>query len=246
MFPKFIRGLGKISLIISGLAVILFLIFYADKLLQYDVQSRGIELTKDGAEQVKLINEYRKTAIQLIGGIVIAIGLYLTWRRIRAMEKTVFVTEEGQITDRFSKVVEQLGNKESLAVRLGGIYALQRIAKDSKNDHWMVMEVLSAFVRNYRPDKNEQAKEDTSLQENSQEPINRKLPTDIQAILTVIGMQTIVFDVDENRINLSGAQLEGAIKLTVEQLKSARTIKRAQIDHPLLEALKKDVKFKGE
>jgi hypothetical protein len=29
-------------------------------------------------------------------------------------------TQEGQITDRFSKAVEQLGTKDSLEVRLGG------------------------------------------------------------------------------------------------------------------------------
>ena len=139
-FSKYIQSLSRIILVLVILVGILLLIFHADRLLQYDVQSRGIELAGDGAERVKLINEYRKTIIQLIGGIVIAVGLYLTWRRIQAIERTVFVSEEGQITDRFSKAIEQLGNRESLAVRLGGIYALERIAKDFKADHWTVME----------------------------------------------------------------------------------------------------------
>jgi hypothetical protein len=51
------------------------------------------------------------------------------------------------LTERFTRAVEQLGNKESLTIRLGGIYALERIAQDSERDHWTVMEVLCSFVR---------------------------------------------------------------------------------------------------
>jgi hypothetical protein len=38
---------------------------------------------------------------------------------------------------------------DKLDVRLGGIYALERIAKGSKRDHPTVVEVLSAFVREH-------------------------------------------------------------------------------------------------
>lgn len=34
-------------------------------------------------------------------------------------------------------------------VRIGGIYALDRIARDSKRDHWTVMQALSAFIRDH-------------------------------------------------------------------------------------------------
>jgi hypothetical protein len=40
-----------------------------------------------------------------------------------------------------------LGDEKNRAVRLGGIYALERIAKNSETDYWSVMEVLSAYVR---------------------------------------------------------------------------------------------------
>jgi hypothetical protein len=51
-------------------------------------------------------------------------------------------------------------------------------------------------------------------------PEVRKVPLDIQAILTVLGRQKIIFnDRDPNRLNsrmthLEGAELEGAFKLT--------------------------------
>ena len=56
------------------------------------------------------------------------------------------IAEQGHITERYTKAIQQLGDT-SLAVRLGGIYALERIAIDSERDHPTVVEVLSAFVR---------------------------------------------------------------------------------------------------
>src|ERR1051326_4057166 len=48
--------------------------------------------------------------------------------------RTHELTEQGQITDRYTKAVEQLGS-DKLDVRIGGIYALERITRDSPNDH---------------------------------------------------------------------------------------------------------------
>src|SRR4030095_3240581 len=78
---------------------------------------------------------------QILGGAALLVGLYFTSQTLRT-------TQEGQITDRFTKAITQLGDT-SLAVRLGGIYAFERITKDSPPDHWSVMEVLTAFVREY-------------------------------------------------------------------------------------------------
>jgi hypothetical protein len=54
----------------------------------------------------------------------------------------------GQITDRYTKAVSQLGDK-NLDVRLGGIFALERIAHDSRRDRPTVVEVLRAFVQEH-------------------------------------------------------------------------------------------------
>jgi hypothetical protein len=51
-----------------------------------------------------------------------------------------------RITESFSKAIEQLGS-DKLEVRLGGIYALEWISKESQDDYWTVMENLTAFVR---------------------------------------------------------------------------------------------------
>jgi hypothetical protein len=60
------------------------------------------------------------------------------------------VSREGQATDRYTKAITQLGDDKP-DVRIGGIYALERVARDSKKDHPAVMEVLAAFVREHSP-----------------------------------------------------------------------------------------------
>ena len=51
-----------------------------------------------------------------------------------------------RVTESFSKAIEHLGS-DKLEVRLGGIYALERISRESAPDYWTVMENLTAFVR---------------------------------------------------------------------------------------------------
>jgi hypothetical protein len=80
-----------------------------------------------------------------VGGTVI-VGIAGFWANVRNTNKTTALTLQGQVTDRYSKVIEQLGS-EKLDVRIGGIYALERIARDSARDHPTIMEVLTAFIR---------------------------------------------------------------------------------------------------
>lgn len=143
--------------------------------------------------------------------------------------RTYRLTQQGQITDRYTKAIEQLGD-EKLDVRLGGIYALERIAVDSERDHPTVVEVLSAFVRE---------RADASRPENQ---VKARLATDIQAVLTVLsdlphrlsgrgdlegalltGAELGRADLSGawlEEVNLSGAQLSGA-NLSCAQLRSA-------------------------
>jgi hypothetical protein len=53
--------------------------------------------------------------------------------------RTYRLAQQGQITDRYAKAIEQLGS-ENLDVRLGGIYALERIGKDSAHDEATIAE----------------------------------------------------------------------------------------------------------
>ena len=95
------------------------------------------------------------------------------------------LTQEKLVTDRFSKSVEQLG-KEKITVRIGGIYALERIANDSPKDFWTIMEVLTSYVRENSPlppELNEQEIMQRQVELKKLEEVS----IDVQAVLTVIG-----------------------------------------------------------
>jgi len=159
------------------------------------------------SDRLKAENANLTVVAQICGGLALLIGLCFTGWNARIAQKNMAIAqrnmeiaEDGKITDRMSKAVEQLAS-DKLAIRLGGIYALERIAKDSERDHPQVIEVLTAFIRENSP-----IKESTSVEEGLI-PIG----TDIQAILTVICLRDKTDDIDLRRANLSKAYLSEAI-----------------------------------
>ncbi len=129
-------------------------------------------------------------------------------------QATLRLTEQGQITERFTRAIDQLGatdgnGNKPLEIRLGGIYALERIARDSEEDHGPIMEVLTAYVREHAPWPPNPSGERTS-----ETPDRRKPSVDIQAILQVLGRReeyrvpaNYLNRLDLRRTNLSGANL---------------------------------------
>ncbi|MFJ9965979.1 pentapeptide repeat-containing protein [Streptomyces avermitilis] len=81
----------------------------------------------------------------LVSMATLAVAAF-AWMSIKQVNSEQNITREGQITDRYNAAVENLGNS-SQDVRLGGIYALQRIMEDSPRDQPTVIDVLSAYVR---------------------------------------------------------------------------------------------------
>ncbi|MEU0405304.1 pentapeptide repeat-containing protein [Streptomyces sp. NPDC006197] len=80
-------------------------------------------------------------------------ALVFTALSLRATHDQISVAEQGQITDRYTKAIDQLGapGPDHLQIRLGGIYALERLASDSPRDQQTIVEVLSAFIRTTSP-----------------------------------------------------------------------------------------------
>jgi hypothetical protein len=91
--------------------------------------------------QGQLQNNIRTTLLQGLAGIVVVAGAVATWRQVQ-------ISREGQITDRLTRAVDQLGSK-NVDVRIGGLYALERIAKNSVADRTTIQFQLGAFVRNH-------------------------------------------------------------------------------------------------
>ena len=58
-------------------------------------------------------NEARKTLAQIIGGVLLILSFYSTVQTVQLQSETLNATRDGQITDRFTKAIEQLGSLDS-------------------------------------------------------------------------------------------------------------------------------------
>jgi len=104
------------------------------------------------------------STLGLLATVTAGISLYLNYQQ----------GQERLVTDRFAKAVEQLGSKEP-DVRIGAVYSLERIARDSPKDQGTIMEVLTAFIRNK-----------ARLPEDKKQKL-KPVETDVQSALTVLG-----------------------------------------------------------
>lgn len=158
-------------------------------------------------------NEARKTLAQILGGFAVLVGLYFAANNFMLQTENLSAIRDGQITDRYAKAVEQLGAETTytngkktikLEVRLGAIYALERIARDSKRDHATVMEILTAYVRENTSNKRKDNEEEAG-------DVQTQSPrADIQAILTVLCRRERKNDMRAHYLNLRESDLMGA------------------------------------
>ena len=139
----------------------------------------------------------RGRLLTLGAGLFAAGALWFTARSFTLSRHAFELTEQGQVTERYSKAIEQLGS-EKLDVRVGGIYALERIARDSVTDHWAIMEVLSAFIREHSHVQSSSPEPEDS---SSQKP-QADVQADVQAAATVIGRRDYKRDPESEEIFL--------------------------------------------
>ncbi|WP_258018010.1 pentapeptide repeat-containing protein [Streptomyces noursei] len=102
------------------------------------------------ADRMNAVNNVRTTLLQAIGGAVVRSGAYATRRQLRVSQDELNATREGDVTDRFSRAMEQLGSDQP-DVRIGGMYALWRIADRSVRDHEAVVSIMVAYLRTHLP-----------------------------------------------------------------------------------------------
>ena len=140
----------------------------------------------------------RGRVLTLGAGLLATGALLFTARRF-------VLSRDGQVTDRYTKALEQLGC-EKLDVRIGGIHALERVARDSPRDHPAVMEMLAAFIR-------ERSHEQWPPPHPGGQARERSVRPDVHAAITVVGRRLTERDigpVDLARADLTGADLGGA------------------------------------
>ncbi|WP_093797196.1 pentapeptide repeat-containing protein [Streptomyces sp. Wb2n-11] len=135
----------------------------------------------------------------LLSPLIAAAGIWYSNNQVRDQLKIssqeLNVTQEGQITDRYTKAVESL-DKKAMDVRLGGIYALQRIMEDSPRDHPTIANVLATYIRTHT----DKASKDGEVS------------ADVHAALTVLAYRDTTRDkffyLDLRHTHLSGIELQ--------------------------------------
>jgi hypothetical protein len=159
---------------------------------------------------VEAVRTFFPALIAVIGGPLLIWRVVTAQLQATAAQHQVGIARQAHYTDLFTKAVEQLGavrpltdfhpnvgaksksrekHEPNLEVRLGAIFILDRIAQESEQHYWPVMEVLCAYLRN-----KENTGEFMTLRKNQDvhDWINSvPLPRlDVQTALTVIGRRS--------------------------------------------------------
>jgi hypothetical protein len=128
-----------VVLAVVALAIVALIWPVTDLIAAHDV---GLMTGAQRAVHLQAAREAVRTQLLSLGAGVFAAGALI----FTALN--FILSRQGQMTDRYTKAITQLGSKE-VDVRMGGIYALERVARDSARDHPTVMEVLAAFIREH-------------------------------------------------------------------------------------------------
>jgi uncharacterized protein YjbI with pentapeptide repeats len=198
-WPPGIRWLAGLAIVVLA-AAIMWALFVplADWLARHDVGSAKPAL-------VQTARDAARGRLLTLGAGLVAVGALVFTAR------TFILSREGQVTDRYTKAIAQLGD-EKLDVRIGGIYALERVARDSAKDHPTVMEVLTAFIR-------EHSREPLPSPDAGGQERARSTRPDVRAAVTVIGRRDAKRDIQP--IDLTGGDL-GDATLTEAKLTGAK------------------------
>ena len=169
--------------------------------------------------------------VYLIGGILLLAQIQASSKRAKAaedtataMQKTVNLTEKGNVAERFKNAIEHLGH-ESPSIRLGGIYALHHIAQedgeaeeegDVEEYRERVFQILCAHVREtttqevYKPQERIFPKEGADT--TGQPGLKTNIPSiEIESISNLLFVRNKSHTIYRKfRANLERAILEGA------------------------------------
>jgi len=190
--------------LIGILSAILFFAIVAWKVPKWQAQ----QITNSSEKRLEIENAARSTLLQALGGLFFFVTAYFTWRSLK-------VSEGKEITGRLSKAIEMLSDEKTYT-RLGGIYILERMVRDSSEDHWAVMKLLCSYIR-MRSSSNESKKgTETKVSEDIQSAfeviINRNIANDTQSLKNrLLDLREVdLSGIEINSVNLSYLRLEGS------------------------------------
>ncbi len=211
------RRLGRLLLLILALVLLAgvsaLVIRFAPPWL---VSTKGLT----GSARLNELSRVRVALVVIIlGALAAAVALYLLRSTVHERREE---NQERLLIERFMRAVDQLGHP-ALDVRLGGIYSLERLARESPEHHPPIVEILAAYVREHAPwptrgsgrgGNGSRPGAGTAAGAGHGSEARSRPPTDVQAALTVLGRRVLEQDTDAplflSYSGLSGATLTGA------------------------------------
>jgi hypothetical protein len=144
---------GLLGLVLVA-AVVLSVYWLPERLISGDLgRDAGGQLKP--TELLKATDDARKSLLQGIGGLLFLATAFFTYQQLK-------VSRDNHTTEQFTKAIDHLGS-ERMDVRVGGIYALERIARASRDgrERGPVLEILSTYVREHAPKERRPAEPDS-------------------------------------------------------------------------------------
>ena len=194
---RMVRLVGGIAAVVLVLAIALVLFVPAAHwLAHHDIGSAKEPLLQ--AAQVAA-----RGRLLTLGAGLFAAGALLGAADVTLSQRTQQLTE--QVIDRYTRAVARLGS-DKVDVRIGGIHALERVARDSARDRPPVMAVLTAFIR-------EQSREEWPPPDPDGWELVPFPRPDVQAAVAVVGhrkQERNIRPIDLTGADLTCADLTGA------------------------------------
>jgi len=165
--------------------------------------------------------------VAAIGAVATLVVGFLNFRTGR---RQLQLALSSQMTDRFTKAIDQLGG-DNMAVRIGGIFALERIARDSLTDEsakytlQSIAYTLATFVRKSQPS--------SAIQESSYIPMLKIRAPDVQAAMTVLCRSPLCDD----RVSASNDDLRNLNRTDLRMDLSRTDLRRASLSGARLDGV---------
>lgn len=153
-----------------------------------------------------------KTALRgiayAIGSLVAAVTLFaavpFTLVKTWINERNTVASEQGLITDRITKAVEQLGSVKveflegrevavpNIELRTGALISLERIARDSRRDYIGIIDIICSYIRENALSRVDEEKTARAKEElgSSALQVFMSIRSDVQAALFILGRRT--------------------------------------------------------
>lgn len=118
-----------------------------------------------------------RNLIILLAGLV---GWYFLFHRTKIAARNAVTAEQGLVTDRLGRAIDQLAHKDS-TIRVGGILGLEQIAISQPEEREKIARILISFIRKRDDEKD---KSETSHEQNLVEYRIRRL--DMEAAVSAL------------------------------------------------------------